>query len=108
MKRIIFCTIILLIVKVCAAQSGSQKICPNTPFWNSNKQLMQNEREMYNEYAKGPDGCWWLKLAKFPSYKEGFYQFNLNGSQRYYYNSKKKVWETSDRKSCLATPPFGK
>lgn len=86
--------------------SGTAKICPGTPFWVANKAMVENNREMFQEYAKGPDGCWWLKLAKHSSYKQGFYQFD--SKTKYYYNKSKKFWETADRKSCLANPPFGR
>ena len=93
-------------VQTSYAQYGSTKYCPNTPAWNANKNLMANKKEMFNEYALGPDGCWWLKLAKHSSYVEGFYQFSLNGT-KYYYNKKKNFWENANRSVCV-NPPFGK
>ena len=94
-------------VQLSYGQYGTIKFCPNTPAWKANKAMVENAKEMYEEYAKGPDGCWWLKTAKFTSYKEGYYQFDYNGT-KYYYNAKKKFWENWNRTQCLATPPFGK
>jgi len=89
------------------AQYGSTKYCPNTPGWNAYKPTVENDKEMFIEYAKGPDGCWWLKLAKFASYKQGYYIFDNNGKKtKYYYNSNKKFWENENRNACVNNP-FG-
>lgn len=87
-------------------QYGTIKFCPNTIAWKKNLELVSNEKGMFENYAKGPDGCWWLKSANHASYKEGFYQFSIKGL-KYYYNSKKKIWEDGNRKMCLAKSPFG-
>jgi hypothetical protein len=87
-------------------QYGSFKYCPNTPAWNANRKMVEDTKGMYVEYAKGPDGCWWLKSAKHASYVEGYYQFNIKGL-KYYYNKKKKYWEDGNRKACVEQP-FGK
>ena len=92
--------------QIAFGQYGTVKFCPNTPAWKANKNMVENKKEMYNEYAKGPDGCWWLKIAKHSSYVEGYYQFTYSGT-KYYYNKKKKFWENGDRTVCVE-PPFGK
>lgn len=87
-------------------QYGSLKFCPNTPAWNSNKSMMSDKKGMFNEYALGPDGCWWLKSAKHASYAEGYYQFTNSGT-KFYFNKKKNYWEDNKRKVCV-NPPFGR
>lgn len=109
MKKLLIIVVFLFIGATVKAQSGSLKYCPGTPAWNANKQMMTNETGMYNEYAKGPDGCWWLKTAKFTSYKKGYYQWDKSG-KKYYYSGKKNgvdIWESADRKMCLPKSPFG-
>lgn len=99
--------IILLIAlsQITLGQYGTIKFCPNTPAWNKNRTMVENVQEMYIDYAKGPDGCWWNKTAKFSSYKEGYYQFTLSGT-KYYYNKRKKYWENGNRAACVESP-FG-
>ena len=110
MKTIFFKNTILIIfsiaiTQICSGQYGTLKFCPNTPAWNNNKSLVSDQKGMYENYAKGPDGCWWIKTAKHASYKEGFYQLDMIGT-KYYYNSKKKVWENAKRNACVLSP-FG-
>jgi hypothetical protein len=92
---------------ICKAQNGSIKYCPGSTSWTANKTMVENKKEMFNEYALGPDGCWYMKVAGHSSYKEGYYQWDLQGKVKYYFNKKKKFWESADRKTCLAKSPFG-
>ena len=111
MKNNYFKIVLLLICliafsQITFGQYGTTKFCPNTPAWKANKSMVENAQGMYNDYAKGPDGCWWMKIAKFSSYPEGFYQFTLSGT-KYYYNKKKAFWENANRTVCIESP-FGK
>jgi hypothetical protein len=88
------------------AQHGSFKFCPGTPAWNANKSMVENEREMYDEYAKHQDGCWYMKTVKHASYKKGYYTFDFEGRKKLYYDSKKKLWYNEARNACV-NDPFG-
>ena len=105
-KKHLFLVICLITFsQITFGQYGTTKFCPNTPAWKANKAMVENAQGMYNDYAKGPDGCWWMKTAKFSSYQEGFYQFTLSGT-KYYYNKRKNYWENANRTVCIASP-FG-
>jgi hypothetical protein len=84
--------------------SGTYKICPSSGFWQKNLNLVTDKNFMFEEYALGPDGCWYLKSATHSSYKTGYYQFSK--SKKYYY--KNKVWSDENKTYCLAKSPFGK
>ncbi len=101
----LFFTLLFASTKTTLAQYGTTKFCPNTPAWKINKAMVENAQSMYIDYAKGPDGCWWLKVAKFSSYPEGFYQFTFSGT-RYYFNERKNFWENGIRTVCV-NPPLG-
>ena len=104
MKYIYIITLLICIFKISNAQlNGTQKICPGSPFWISNINLVTNDSEMYNEYAKGPDGCWYMKLREFSSYPKGTFIFVTNGHKEYYtYDPKSKSW--SNGNACVPNP----
>ena len=111
-KKHMYCFAILafgfLMISNVSAQYGTTKFCPNTPAWNSNRSMVENAREMYENYAKGPDGCWWMKNVGFARYKEGYYTFNASGTERYHYNKRKKIWTDGRTRACVRNPFTGR
>lgn len=105
-KPVLLFILLIAFSQITLAQYGTTKFCPNTPAWKANKTMVENAQGMYVEYAKGPDGCWWLKAARFGSYVEGYYQFNSGGT-RYYFNKRKNFWENANRTACIICP-FGR
>lgn len=102
---------ILLLIAVCFISfeikaQGTYKICPNSGQWKPNPNLYGDENFMFNDYAKGPDGCWWLKFANFASYTKGRYIFRNGNSYQYFYYLGNKVW--SNGNACVPNPFNGK
>ncbi len=111
MKKYVLVVLLTLLFECLQAQSGSgtQKICPNTPKWNANASMYNDENFMYTEYAKGPNGCWWLKVASFATYDKGQYIFKVGGVKKYYTYSRKNgkdVWSSGN--ACVPNPFTGK
>ncbi|MBK9792197.1 MAG: hypothetical protein IPP60_03650 [Sphingobacteriales bacterium] len=109
MKRNILVIYILMLPLYILAQNGTIKICPNTPTWNANASMYNNEDFMYNDYAKGPNGCWWYKQGVFATYAKGQYIFK-NGNAKVYYTYTRKngkdVWSSGN--ACVKNPFTGR
>ncbi len=109
MKKEFFLLAVLLVTKITLAQTGTYKICPGSPQWNANKSMYSDDDFMYNDYAKGPKGCWWYKQGSFATYDKGQYVFKYGNSKVYYTYSRKngkEIWSSGN--ACVKNPFTGR